>query len=239
MQRVLIIAPHPDDEAVAAGGLIQQTLAGGGTVRVAFLTDGERNPWPQRAMLRKWRITAADRAAWAALRRREAVASLVALGAGEADAAFLGFPDSTLGVMAAAGDVRATEALTAIASAFDPTLIVSPSALDLHADHRAGALFAHRAAAETPIMTYIVHGAAPEGRLTALLPLTDEQLARKREAILCHASQLILSRKRLLSHARPGEAFYAPEHDATRVDSAWRREVTRLRHGVRALLGRR
>src|SRR6185369_16035099 len=144
LQRVLIVAPHPDDEAIATGGLIQQTLAGGGAVRVVFLTDGERNVWPQRAMLRKWRITAADRMAWGALRRREALASLALLGASEGDAAFLGFPDGGLNILAAVGDARIADALSALVRSFEPTLVVSPSSFDLHSDHRAAALFAHR-----------------------------------------------------------------------------------------------
>jgi len=239
LQRVLIVAPHPDDEAIATGGLIQQTLADGGAVRVVFLTDGERNVWPQRAMLRKWRISAADRAAWGALRRREALASLAILGASESDAAFLGFPDGGLNILAAVGDPRIADALSALVRSFGPTLMVSPSSFDLHSDHRAAALFAHRAAGEVPVVTFLVHGEAPEGRLAAILPLSEEQLARKREAILCHSAQLFLSRKRFLSRARAGEPFYLPEHDRVRVDSEMRRRVARARHRMRVLLGKR
>ena len=35
--RLLIFAPHPDDEVIAAGGLIQQAREAGGTVRVVYL----------------------------------------------------------------------------------------------------------------------------------------------------------------------------------------------------------
>lgn len=239
LRRVLIVAPHPDDEAIATGGLIQHTVADGGSVRVIFLTDGEGNLWPQRAMLRKWRISAADRAAWGALRRREALASLALLGASEGDAAFLGFPDAGLSILAAIGDTRITDALSALVRSFAPTLVVSPSSFDLHGDHRAGALFAHRAAGEVPIVTFLVHGEAPEGRLAAILPLSEQQLARKRDAILCHSAQLFFSRRRFLSRARAGEPFYLPEHDLVRVDSEIRRRVTRARHGARVITGRR
>jgi len=34
--RILIIAPHPDDEVLACGGLIQQAVAVGADVRVIF-----------------------------------------------------------------------------------------------------------------------------------------------------------------------------------------------------------
>src|SRR6476646_4479916 len=39
--RMLVFAPHPDDEVLAAGGLIQQVREGGGTVHVVYLTSGD------------------------------------------------------------------------------------------------------------------------------------------------------------------------------------------------------
>src|SRR5215510_6730773 len=39
--RLLVVAPHPDDEVIAAAGLIQRVHAAGGEVRVVYLTDGE------------------------------------------------------------------------------------------------------------------------------------------------------------------------------------------------------
>src|SRR5205823_12408713 len=40
-ERILIVAPHPDDEALAAGGLIQRAVARGARVRIVILTDGD------------------------------------------------------------------------------------------------------------------------------------------------------------------------------------------------------
>src|SRR5260221_12065756 len=37
--RLLIVSPHPDDEVLAAGGLMQRLGAAHGTVRVVYLTD--------------------------------------------------------------------------------------------------------------------------------------------------------------------------------------------------------
>src|SRR5881394_1680154 len=39
--RVLVIAPHPDDETIAAEGLIAATVRDGGDVHVVVVTDGE------------------------------------------------------------------------------------------------------------------------------------------------------------------------------------------------------
>jgi LmbE family N-acetylglucosaminyl deacetylase len=40
-ERLLVIAPHPDDETIAAGGLIQRVHANGGTVRIVLVTAGD------------------------------------------------------------------------------------------------------------------------------------------------------------------------------------------------------
>src|SRR5262249_6702771 len=42
--RLMVFAPHPDDETLAAGGLIQHVVAKQGTVRVVFLTNGDGYP---------------------------------------------------------------------------------------------------------------------------------------------------------------------------------------------------
>ena len=70
VQRTIILAPHPDDDVIAAGGLIQRVLAARGEVHVVFITDGENNPWPQRLIERKFFLESGDRAKWGAMRRR-------------------------------------------------------------------------------------------------------------------------------------------------------------------------
>ena len=39
-ERVLVIAPHPDDEVFGCGGMLAHHAAQGATVRVLVLTDG-------------------------------------------------------------------------------------------------------------------------------------------------------------------------------------------------------
>ena len=41
--RLLVLAPHPDDEAIGAGGLIQEAVELGVPVKVCFLTMGDNN----------------------------------------------------------------------------------------------------------------------------------------------------------------------------------------------------
>jgi LmbE family N-acetylglucosaminyl deacetylase len=241
--RLLVLAPHPDDEAIGAGALIQRVLARGGEVAAIFLTDGDRNPWPQRFLDRKWRVTPDDRAAWGGLRRREAQASLASLGVPRERVSFLGFEDQELTALARAGDRRPLEALRVAIRTFRPSLLVVPSAQDLHTDHRAAGWFAHHAVRGTgdgapEIVTYIVHGQAAPHRLHVVLELTDEERRRKREAIACHRSQLLLSRERFLAYARPTERFYSAEFDLVCTESRTRERITKFRHTCRVVLGR-
>ena len=42
-QRVLVVAPHPDDEALGCGGTIMRHIASGDSVAVLIVTDGRRS----------------------------------------------------------------------------------------------------------------------------------------------------------------------------------------------------
>src|SRR5262249_9852030 len=44
-ERLLVFAPHPDDDVLACGGLLQRAAAALAAVGVVFVTDGENNPW--------------------------------------------------------------------------------------------------------------------------------------------------------------------------------------------------
>lgn len=236
LERVLIVAPHPDDDVISAGGIIQRVVAAGGAIRVLFLTNGESNPWPQRAQLRKWRITAADREGWAALRAKEAAAGLALLGASDGCAHFLAFPDQELSSIARSGDESVRTAIANHAREFQPSLAIVPSVFDFHSDHRAAAYFCHRALEPQIIATYVVHGRVPPQRTRFTIQLTEAEQRKKREAIGEHATQLLLSRERFLAYARATEHFYIPESDVMRVESALHERVDKLRHAAYAIV---
>jgi LmbE family N-acetylglucosaminyl deacetylase len=94
--RLLVIAPHPDDEVLGAGGLMQRVKATGGTVRVVYLTDGDGYPEGVKEEDHVEAPTAKDYLGYGKQRRREAHAALVRLGLGDAFQTFLGFPDGGL-----------------------------------------------------------------------------------------------------------------------------------------------
>src|SRR5467141_2591972 len=78
--RLMLIASHPDDEALACSIILQRAVSAGAAIHVLYATDGDDNPWPQRVLERKWRLDATDRRRWGQLRRTEALAALRILG---------------------------------------------------------------------------------------------------------------------------------------------------------------
>jgi len=215
LDRVLIVAPHPDDETLATGGLIQRA----GEVRIVIVTDGETNPWPQRIAYKKWRIDDSDRRRWGMMRRDESLCALAKLGASDHSARFLALPDTKLMTLLRRGDKRFSDAIKNEIASFAPTLIITPSFFDLHADHRAAAFAVYDVAADFDVITYIVHGAGDPSRVAMTVELNDVEKERKRNAIECHVSQLRLSRKRFIAHATMNEVFYAAEREIVRIES--------------------
>jgi LmbE family N-acetylglucosaminyl deacetylase len=207
--RLLVFAPHPDDESLACGILLQRAVEAGAAICVIYLTDGENNPWPQRYLSRRWRLNASDRQRWAKLRRREALAALRVLGVSPADARFLGWPDQGLARLLESDAGAATARLRYLIREWSPSDVVGPDPADCHPDHRAfGAMLkglcADGPAASVPprCLSYIVHGRDERFlRDSTTVPQTPSQAETKRRAIACHQTQLLLSRRRFLRYA--------------------------------------
>lgn len=99
-ERLLVVAPHPDDEVLGAGGLVQRVLARGGSVDVLLVTAGDGYPDAVRGETGRPAPVPADYVAYGARRIAEARAALDALdgadGPGRLRATVLGFPDGAL-----------------------------------------------------------------------------------------------------------------------------------------------
>ena len=236
-ERLLVLAPHPDDETLAAGGLLQRALARGGAARVVFATDGENNPWTQRLVERRVRIGPEDSARFGRRRRQEALAALAELGLDNEDAVFLGLPDQAITDLLLLGDPLGVDRLAALLSDWKPTLLVLPSTFDLHPDHSALAVLARLALARvsparpggegrTRVLTYIVHRTAAlwTSKATRRSDVTGvacfepspAEKDRKRRAILCHATQLSVHRRKFLAFADREELFFPDASAAAR-----------------------
>ncbi|MBF0386772.1 MAG: PIG-L family deacetylase [Candidatus Omnitrophica bacterium] len=91
--RVLVLAPHPDDEGIVNGGIIQQALKAGARVKVVLLTNGENNElsfivYKKRPVLRPKELLAMG-----AMRFGETLNAVKVLGLSPEDITVLGYPD--------------------------------------------------------------------------------------------------------------------------------------------------
>lgn len=212
--RILVLAPHPDDESLGAGGLLQVAQEIGAKRRVLIATDGDNNPWPQRWLEKRWTIDTHQRAAWGARRRAEANAALGILGISEVETRFLGLPDRGLSALLLQADQRIIQLLQKEVHDFCPTLIIVPAMSDRHPDHSALHLLLRVALAElsvsTLVLSYGIHGQQRERKGAGFfeLVLTDAQQLRKRRAIEAHTSQMALSRRRFLTYTSSSESYY-------------------------------
>jgi len=91
--RLMVFAPHPDDETLAAAGLIQRVLARNGQVRVVFITNGDGYVDGVRKEMRRQHTSKADFIEYGELRQAEARRAIRTLGLPTSNALFLGFPD--------------------------------------------------------------------------------------------------------------------------------------------------
>jgi LmbE family N-acetylglucosaminyl deacetylase len=94
--RLLVVAPHPDDETLGAGGLMARVHATGGRVNVVYLTDGDGYPEGVQSEGHVESPAAMDYRGYGRRRRSEARNALLALGLDKASYTFLGFPDGGL-----------------------------------------------------------------------------------------------------------------------------------------------
>ncbi|MCS7273556.1 MAG: PIG-L family deacetylase [Fimbriimonadales bacterium] len=172
--RILIIAPHPDDEVLGCGGLIATAAQQGIPVRVVYLTCGDgfaaaaalvarKAPQPRECLV------------LGQLRQQEARHALQQLGLSPDAAVFLGYPDrGLLPMLLAPGKAYrapATQAhavpyataltpnapytpqalvadLRRVLAEFQPTRVFTTHPLDDHEDHMAAALLTREAIAQ-------------------------------------------------------------------------------------------
>lgn len=198
--RLLVVAPHPDDETIATGLLIQQVRAAGGEVRILLLTAGDNNPWPQRWLERRVRIRAGDRQRWGQRRHAEMLQAMQHLDVPESALQPLGWPDLGLTDELLRADRTAVSALAAAISQFGPDLVAAPALSDRHPDHGSAHVLVRLALAgqvDPPrLLAYLVHGDTSHGDFIEIHG-TPAQAANKRMALEAHRSQMALSGKRM------------------------------------------
>jgi LmbE family N-acetylglucosaminyl deacetylase len=132
-KRLIVFAPHPDDETLGCGGTIAKKVKRGYDVIIVVMTDGRHalsnafgilhNPTPDEIKN---------------IRRSEANTAMEILGVPKKNIIFLDFEDGTLGHIN--NHEELVTKITELLEEFQPTEVYFPQEKDYHPDHRAASL---------------------------------------------------------------------------------------------------
>ncbi len=91
--RILILAPHPDDEVLGCGGIIQKALEKKLPVSIVFFTYGDNNQWSFMVYRKRPVVLPKAVQKMGLIRHDEAIAATKVLGVNSNQLIFLGYPD--------------------------------------------------------------------------------------------------------------------------------------------------
>ena len=171
---VLVLSPHPDDDAIGCGGTIKLHSDSGAVIKTVFLTDGSAG---------KRRASKDAQKKLVELREKETRRAGEILGI--SDLIFWRYQDGKL-----ACNKTTTKLLSTLISDFKPDIIYAPSFLDPHPDHLETARILYCSLSENQyqgtIYSYEVWSPIYANRIICI----DETIHKKELAILAHESQL-------------------------------------------------
>lgn len=180
-RRVLVLAPHMDDETIGCGGAICQHVRAGSRVEVLFLTDGAKG-------FEAEDLRSLSHAARCERRRAESEDAARVLGVSATH--YLDLPDGSSQV-----DDHSLAAMLAVLESVSPDLVYLPFLTDSHHDHRTTVALFLAACRSRPTFDSLLCNCyevwAP------LLPnhivdITDD-IEQKMAALQCYASQLAMN----------------------------------------------
>ena len=196
--RVLLIAAHPDDEAIGTGSRLARLAPG---LTVAHVTDGA--PADGRDAADHGFDSAAD---YAAARRGELLAALALAGVGAGQTREIGYVDQTAALHLPALSRR----LAGLIADVCPDVVLTHPYDGGHPDHDAAAfavaaasqLLARDGAAAPPVVEFACYHGGPSGLVPNVFPpgdaggagtmtidLTDAERRAKAAMLACHATQ--------------------------------------------------
>ena len=169
--RVLVFAPHPDDETIGCGGAIMRHIARGDTVQVTIVTDGAKG------------VRTCPVEEYIQVRKQEARNACAALGVQTCE--FLDFADQGLEISAGTFAVIRNHL-----RAYQPDAVYCPSLNEIHTDHikTAALVLAAARSMHRPIQTleYEVGNPVDANLLIDISDLIEQKIA----ALRCYPSQL-------------------------------------------------
>jgi len=175
-QRVLVLSPHPDDEAIGCGGTLRWHVEQGDVVQVIFLTSGGEG------------VRGQDPAETARVREKEAHAAAKVLGYRALE--FWRQPDGAL-----RSTTALIEQLSKKLNTFKPHLVYVPHPQEMHPDHRAAVRLVGRATATAPTQLEVRYYEVwtPLQQIDHVQDISA-QIKTKMAAIRAHKSQCAIMR---------------------------------------------
>jgi len=172
-ERFVVFAPHPDDEALACGGLIHDRRRSGADVAIVFLTNGDAYAEATALYFAPQALRPEHYVQLGVLRQAEALTATAQLGVAADQVFFLGYPDGHLLELASSshtirsrttGHTRSpypctynrradysgrwiVDDIASLLRRLAPDRVHAPHEIDAHPDHQATAIFVRRALA--------------------------------------------------------------------------------------------
>lgn len=171
-QRILVLAPHPDDESLSCGGTIAHYVRNGAVVSLLVFSDGAAIEEPD-----------GQQADVVAAREREMATATTILGLQQVQT--VGLPDGHL----TSHTVQVHEAIQQQLVTFQPDLVLAPSPMDGHADHATVGRMALHLFRHTPGWALAFYEGLTPVRFNTLVEIT-EVAAIKEKAIRCYQRSL-------------------------------------------------
>lgn len=211
--RLMVIAPHPDDETLSTGGLLSDFALVNANYQLLLLTNGNRRGKTK-------------------IRQSEFFEARVILGLESTNFRIFDFEDGQL----LDEEDRLKSSIEHAIDNFSPTIIIAPHLKDGHKDHRVVGkvtLDLFRSSVNWQLYHYLIHfppffpwprafrpdqSLLPPRRLDddrwVSYPLNDETVKRKEMAVKCYGSQLKTSTlgSLMMGLIRTNELFYQPRH---------------------------
>jgi LmbE family N-acetylglucosaminyl deacetylase len=177
-KKVLVLAPHPDDDSFGCGGSIRKMATNGSEVTVAYFCDGSGGIPEVTSVNQIFRNKEL-----AETRKKEAKATVGILGISEQ--VFFGYKDGELSKGKAV-----IKAVSDLIKRVKPDIIFVPSFIDNHPDHRAVndilINFLDKNVAHFEIWAYEVWTPIYANRIV----LINDEKEAKEQSMLAHQSQL-------------------------------------------------
>ena len=169
-QKILIVAPHPDDEIISCGGLIQRMVKNKAKIKIIYISNGENNLISLISQIKHKQPL--NETKLSKKRISEAKNATKILGVNSNNLIFLGYPDSYIKNIYSKKHflhknqkqytkTNLVKKLKQIITKYQPNIIITPHPKDKDPDHQATTLFVQKIIknlnSKPQLYTYLIH----------------------------------------------------------------------------------